>query len=243
MKKPSAKKSTIADKCRLTPHCIAVIAIIVFLTSTVLTILVCQFRPAELPTPTLSGDKKSILSGHKVLLTIDDDAIFNFFQTENQPCSASGSQHSQPYCTNKTVFKAQTNFEAIMPSPNKKVIGFSVQTDVIQGDTSVGVLYPYRNSPQKVHMITDLYLGNKFISFSPSGTSFVYVNGCWEGMCGLTIKNTETLANEATINNDQPLDTREYDTYFIRWLTDNKVEYRLISVTNPAASKTEQIES
>lgn len=218
--------------------CLGAIAGAIVATTAAVVAVACLLWPTTLPVPRLSDDHKSILSGNDVLLAIDNDAIFDYFKTTNQPCSDPGTA-ATPFCTDRAVFKAQTSFEAIMPSPDKKAIGFSIQTQSLGTETAAGMFYPYRGE-HKVHMLTDLYATNVVISFSPNGASFVYVNNCWEGMCGLTIKNTDTLATEKLINNTNPIDARQEDTLFIRWLTDRKVEYRLVNLVNSAVSKTEQ---
>jgi len=178
-------------------------------------------------TPSLSADKKSIVADDKVLLTIDNDAIFNWFKTESQLCkgynlaSVSGRKM---FCENKTSFKSQTRFTSIVVSPDKMKIGFTIESDTLTPDKVAGI---FLRSTDKVHLLTNYYLGNEFISFSPSGKCFVYRGGCWEGMCSLFIKDSDTLTEKVSLNNPEHVDLRNADAEFIRWLSDNEVEYKL----------------
>jgi hypothetical protein len=187
--------------------------------------------------PYLSSDKKSIMSDNKILLSIDDDAIFNFFKTPNQPCYESGGADVvTEYCTDKAIFRSKTRFESIVVSPDKKTVGFSIETDVIMPDTAVG-LFNATQQTNNVHFFTDIYLGNVFLNFSPSGKYFVYKGKCWEAMCGLYIHNTKTLEIIKKLNSPQYVDERTQDATFIRWVTDSILEYEL---TNQSAIRTKE---
>lgn len=184
-------------------------------------------QTVQQPIPTLSSDNKSILVDGDALLSIDDDAIFNWFKTESQLCDGdnrTSTPDRKAFCENKASFKNITRFASIIVSPDKMKIGFSVESDTLSPDKVVGI---FLRSMNKVNMLTNYYLGNKFISFSPSGTYFVYQGNCWEGLCGLFIKGSETLAEMMSVNNPEYLDLRTADAEFIQWLSDNQVEYKL----------------
>ena len=177
--------------------------------------------------PSLSSDKKSIVADGKVLLAIDNDTIFNWFKTDSQLCDGynlTSTPDRKTFCENKTSFKNETRFASIVVSPDKMKIGFTIESDTLSPDKVAGV---FLRSTNKVNLLTNYYLGNEFISFSPSGTNFVYQGGCFEVMCGLFIKNSETLANKASLNNPEFADTRGQNATFVKWISDNKVEYKL----------------
>ena len=178
-------------------------------------------------TPALSSDKKSIAVDGKVLLAIDNDTFLNWFKTESQLCdqyNITTTADRKSFCENKTSFKNQTRFASIVVSPDKMKIGFTIESDTLSPDKVVGI---YSRSTNKVNLLTSYYLGNEFISFSPRGTNFVYQGGCFDGMCGLFIKNSETLANKASLNNPEFADARGQNATFVRWISDNQVEYKL----------------
>jgi hypothetical protein len=187
-------------------------------------------EPADTPvsgTPSLSADKKSIVADGQVLLAIDDDAIFNWFKTESQLCEGynlTSTPDRKMFCEDETYFKSQTRFASIVVSPDKMKIGFSIESDALSPDNVVGI---FLRSTNKVNLLTDYYLGNEFINFSPNGTNFIYQGRCWEGQCGLFIKNSETLAEEASLNNPEFLDARGQQATFVRWISDNQIEYKL----------------
>jgi len=175
-------------------------------------------------TPTLSADRKSIVANGKVLLAIDDDVIFNFFKTESQLCDVyniTSTPDRKMFCENKATFKGKTRFTSIVSSPDKMKIGFTIEGDTLSLDKVAGIFYPSR-STNKVHFLTNYYLGNEFISFSPNGTNFVYVGGCFEGYCGLSVKNSETLADKISFGGG---DSAVKYT-FVRWISDKEIEYK-----------------
>lgn len=133
----------------------------------------------------LSADKKTIISDEKVLLGIDDDTIFNFFKTKSQLCdeyNITTTPDRKMFCENKITFKKETRFKSIVVSPDGKKVGFTIESDTLSPDTVVGIFYPY-NTTNKVNFLSNYYLGNEFLSFSPSGANFVYSSGCWEAAC------------------------------------------------------------
>lgn len=178
-------------------------------------------------TPSLSADKKDIIVNGSVLLSIDNDAIFNWFKTESQLCDGynlTSTPDRKAFCENRSSFKNQTRFASIVISPDKMKIGFTIESDTLSPDKVVGI---FLRSANKVNLLTNYYLGNEFISFSPSGKYFVYQGNCWEGLCGLFIKDSETLTEKASLNNPEYVDFRSADAEFVRWLSDNQVEYKL----------------
>ena len=180
--------------------------------------------PTASATPSLSADRKSIVANGKVLLVIDDDAIFNFFKTESQLCGGynlTSTPDRKTFCENKATFKSKTRFTSIVSSPDKMKIGFTIESDTLSPDKVAGIFYPSR-STNKVHFLTNYYLGNEFISFSPNGINFVYVGGCFEGYCGLSVKNSETLADKISFGGG---DSGVKYT-FVRWISDKEIEYK-----------------
>lgn len=180
-------------------------------------------------TPSLSGDRKSIVAGGQVLLVIDDDAIVNFFKTKSGLCdeyNMTTTPDRRLFCENKAIFKSKTRFTSILSSSDNTKIGFAIESNTLSPDKVVGMFYPSR-STDKIRFLTNYYLGNEFISFSPNGTHFVYRGSCWEAMCGLFVKDSETLAEKINLNNPEYVDVRNVDAEFVKWISDNEVEYKL----------------
>lgn len=186
--------------------------------------------PADTPlsgAPSLSTDKKSLVADSEILLAIDNDTIFNWFKTESQLCdeyNLTSTPDRKTFCENKSTFKEQTRFASVAISPDEMKIGFTIESNTLSPDKVAGI---FLRSTNKVTLLTNYYLGNEFISFSPSGTNFIYQGGCFEGMCGLFIKSSETLANKASLNNPEYADSRIQNTSFVRWISDNQVEYKI----------------
>ncbi len=184
--------------------------------------------PAAVPvTPFLSTDKKSISTDSKILLVIDNDTIFNWFKTKSQLCDGynlTSSPDRKMFCENKTSFKSQTRFTSIVISPDKMKIGFTIESDTLSPDKVVGVFSLSTNS---VNLLGSYYLGNEFISFSPNGINFVYKGDCFEGMCGLYVKNSETLTDKTSLSDSEFADARTRTATFVKWLSDNEIEYKL----------------
>lgn len=98
-------------------------------------------------------------------------------------------------------------------------IGFTIESDALSPDKVAGI---FLRSANKVNLLTSYYLGNKFISFSPSGTNFAFSSYCVENYCGFTIKNSETLSDEISFGN-----TRDHgDFRFVEWVSDREIEYK-----------------
>lgn len=180
-----------------------------------------------LGTPSLSADKKNVIADGKVLLAIDNDTIFNWFKTKSQLCDGdnlTSTPDRKTFCENKTSFKSQTRFASIIVSPDKMKIGFTIESDTLSPDKVVGI---FSRSTNAVDLLGSYYLGTEFIGFSPNGTNFIYQGGCFERMCGLYVKNSETLADKASLSDSEFGDARTRTATFVRWISDNEVEYKL----------------
>ncbi len=181
--------------------------------------------PANTPVsnvPSLSADKKSVVADGKVLLAVDNDTIFNWFKTESQLCDGynlTSTPDRKMFCENKTSFESQTRFASIVVSIDKMKIGFTIESDTLSPDKVAGI---FLRSTNKVQILTNYYLGNEFISFSPSGTNFVFSGYCFENYCGFTIKNSYTLADKISFGN-----TPDHSDYrFVKWISDKEIEYK-----------------
>lgn len=183
--------------------------------------------PVALTSPTLSADHKNILDGGKILLTIDDDAIFNYFKTSLK-------------IEDRELFNTKTRFKSIVVSQDKLKIGFTIENDTLMPDTIAGIFYSSR-SINKINLLTNYYIGNEFISFSPSGANLMYKSGCFEGMCVLYIKDSETLASKVDLSDSEYADMRTKDVKFVRWISDNEVEYKLGTELKRASFETKSV--
>ncbi len=182
-------------------------------------------KKTELTTITLSGDKKSIISNGKALLSVDDDYIFNWFKNESQLCDSPNIETApdrRSFCQDKVYFKKLTHFSSISISPNKEKIGFTIVSDTLSPDSVVGIFSKNANT---VNILTNYYLGNEFISFSPDGNSFVYKGGCWEAICVFYIKDSETMKDK--IDFIPKYEDMRGNYVFIRWLSKNSFEYKV----------------
>lgn len=185
-------------------------------------------NPAPVPgVPSLSADKKDIIADGKILLSVDNDAIFDFFKINSQLCNEdniSTTADRRMFCEKIETFKRETRFASIVPSKDNMKIGFSIESDTLSPDKVLGIFYPYREA-NKVNFLTNYYLGNEFINFSPNGTNFVYKSGCWEAICAFYIKDSETLADKIDFIPKEADMRGNYQ--FIRWISDGEVEYTL----------------
>ncbi len=175
----------------------------------------------------LSEDKKNIIAEGVTLLTIEDNAIFSFFKDKSGLCDEINidTVDEKTFCENKEIFKSKTRFTSIILSTDKTKIGFTIESDQLSPDKVAGIFYPNRVT-DKIYFLTSYYLGNEFISFSPSGINFVYRNGCFEGYCGLYIKNSETLEAKISFSSG---DGGIQNFQFVRWISDNEFEYKINS--------------
>jgi len=175
--------------------------------------------------PSLSADKKSLVADGKVLLTIDNETIFNWFKTESQLCDGynlTSTTDRKMFCENITSFKNLTRFASIVVAPDKMKIGFTIESDTLFPDKVVGI---FLRSTNKVYILTNYYLGNEFIGFSPSGKNFVYRGACFEGDCGFFIKDSDTLDVKGDFHGTYLDSGINYS--FVRWISDNEADYKL----------------
>jgi hypothetical protein len=181
-------------------------------------------RPTPRPVAVVSTDRKSVSDG-QIVLAIDNDQIVEWFRTQSQLCD--GNINSTPdrrsFCTDKATFRDRTHFVSAVPTPDGMTIGFTIGSDTLAPDAVAGI---YQRSTGAVRFLTSYYLGNQFISFSPSGANFIYQGGCYEAKCGLFIRDTVTLVERARLNELVGGERRQNAT-FVRWVSDNEVEYRL----------------
>lgn len=178
-------------------------------------------------TVSLAADKKSINLGTRVLLPIDAATIVTWFRTNSQLCDAANIASTPGrtmFCQSSAAFKSETRFASIVTSPDAMNIGFTIESDTLSPDTVVGI---FSRSTNTTTILSTYYLGNTFIGFSPNGTNFVHTGGCFEGMCGLYVQDTQTLASKARINDPASTDARERTATFVRWISDTQIEYRL----------------
>ena len=178
----------------------------------------------------LSEDSKSIIADGEVVLDVGDKRIFTWFQNDTW-CGSDEYEYSpdtsNPFCEDILFFRDQTKFYSIVVSPDATKIGFTLETDEILGDRVAGI---FSRTTDEINFLTHYYLGNEFISFSPSGIYFVYRNSCFEGRCNHTIRNSETLTEEIVLPDARFPDETEFPeeksgTVFSRWLSDTEVEY------------------
>ncbi len=177
-------------------------------------------------TVALSGDGKSVLVGGRVALAIDDDQIVEWFRSKSQLCD----QHNmtttpgrRTFCENKASFRDQTRFASVVGSPDGIQIGLTIESATLSPDTVAGI---FLRSTGTVRFLTSYYLDNRFIGFSPTGANFIYQGGCFEAKCGLFIVDSKTLAEIASLNKPDGGE-RQQNATFVRWISDNEVEYRL----------------
>ena len=195
---------------------LALIAIIAFV----------SYSKKPVTLPSLSEDGKSIIHSTKVLLSIEDPAIFSFFQkAETGMCDSSNITNTATraaFCTDPLVFKQKTKFTKLVHSVSGTDFGFVVETTELSPDTVVGIVTK-TESGNKVTLLTNYYLGNDFLGFSPSGSKFAYKERCWEAVCGFTIKDTATLRTMREFGNPET----DPATTFTRWINDSSIEYVL----------------
>ncbi|MCH8518706.1 hypothetical protein LAT59_03010 [Candidatus Gracilibacteria bacterium] len=179
------------------------------------------------PNISLSEDNKNIMLGESVLLGINDIRLMNMFREESQLCdefNIESSMEWREFCEDREVFVSQTSFASIDISPDNTKVGFTLESDVLIPDTLVGF---FSLSDNEINFLSNYYLGNEFISFSPNGAYFIYRGFCWEAKCGLSVRDSETLEEVGSINNPEYIDMRQEDVQFLRWISDNEIEYEL----------------
>lgn len=169
----------------------------------------------------LSENKKDIIENGKVVLSIDDENIFDFFKNIDL-CDQNNIESRVQFCTNKEEFKKQTFFKEIFFTKDNDAIGFTVESDTLLPDSAVGI---YVNGSTK--MLTNYYLGNEFLGFSVEGKYFAVQNKCFEAKCGIDIYDVDTLNIVQKINDTTSLDARDKDVIFISWEEGNILRYKL----------------
>jgi len=174
----------------------------------------------------LSANKKAIVAGKQLLLEVNHTKIMNYFKAEGQLCDTYylNQPERKAFCTNKKMFKQKTQFNTIDVSTNQTAIGFSLTAEVMSPDALVGIIYPERKE-DLIHFLSNYYLGNEFLGFAPDGKHFIYQHNCWEGLCGLTVKNTATLQTVLEINNPEGVDERTDKTVFEKWIDSQTISY------------------
>ncbi len=183
--------------------------------------------PAVTGTPVVSPDGTRIVAGGETILPVNHASIVDWFRNESQLCdgaNATSTPDRAAFCTDTGSFTRLTRFSSVAVSADGQSVGFTVTSDTLTPDAVAGI---FSRRTDTVTMLTDYYLGNGFVGFSPGGTYFIYRSGCFEGMCGLTVKNTDTLITVAGINMPEYADSRAQDAGFVRWVSDSEIEYRL----------------
>ncbi|MCA9385388.1 hypothetical protein KC717_01940 [Candidatus Dojkabacteria bacterium] len=175
----------------------------------------------------LSQNSTKIYKGREELLSIDNGVIYNFFASEVIRCQDYFLSHSPmqlEICQNENSFQEYARFREIIVSPDQKLIGFEIQSDLLESDSVVGVLDLSLQNPDPV-LLTNYYLGNEFLAFSPTGKYFIYQGECWEGNCGLYIYDSNTFEEVSAINHFEYQDMRQSNAEFVRWISDSEIEY------------------
>jgi hypothetical protein len=184
-------------------------------------------RSASGSAPVLSADKKFVMVDKRVILSVDDAIIFNWFKTSSQLCDGdniTSVPDRKAFCENKTDFLKSTRFAYIVLSPDNAKIGFAIESDTLAPDKVIGVFSRVTGS---ITLVGGYYLGNEFIGFSPKSTNFVYKSGCFEGKCALSVSDVQTFVKKASVSDSISADARTKDVTFVKWLTENSLEYKL----------------
>lgn len=175
----------------------------------------------------VSEDGKIIMRNDVPLLAIDDMRLMNMFREESQLCdefNITSSDERRAFCEEREAFVSQTSFTSIAVSPDMNEIWFKLESEAMIPDALVGFLSV---SSGEIIFLSNFYLWNELIGFSPSGTYFAYRGMCWEAKCGVSIRDSETLEEVWSINNPEYIDMRQDDMQFIRWISDSEVEYEI----------------
>lgn len=175
-------------------------------------------------TPELSPDGKSITINDSTVLHIEDETILSYFKNQSTGLCDEYNIHNTPtrtsFCTDAEAFADSVSFTKIAPSATGGKIGFVIASKELAPDTAVGIFYP-QNTTYKVHLLTNYYLGNDFIGFSPDDSYFVTKDSCFEGICGFSIYNAATRSKIRHFGNpeSEPANT------FLRWETNDSFTY------------------
>ena len=175
----------------------------------------------------LSEDWSTLLKNSEGVFSSWDERIFEWFQNESQLCSElnrSSSEDRELFCDDINFFASQTRFRTVEISANNSVLGFTIETETLEPDSVVGV-YNFRED--ELRFLTNYYLGNEFLSFSPSGEYFVYQWFCFEAKCWLIVWETSSLEDIHDINMPEYIDMRQLDATFISWSDQREIEFML----------------
>ncbi|QQR83576.1 hypothetical protein IPJ72_07415 [Candidatus Peregrinibacteria bacterium] len=184
----------------------------------------CQ-KPTMPAKESALNDRQVIALNGKIALTVEHPDIVHYFQSSFL-CDDSNRMNHQDFCGDVSTLIERIYFETVMISPNQKVIGFAIGSSELEPDTAVGI-YQMESEQSPLTFLTPYYLGNQFIGFSPSGTYFAYQADCFEGYCGLYVRQSDTLATRDTINSAEYADERTKKVVFSRWISDTEIEYWL----------------
>lgn len=177
--------------------------------------------------PGLTADRKAIAQNGQTVLAIDNDQIVQWFRTQSQLCdwrNIDTRADRRSFCTDVAAFRDKTRFTTAVSSPDGMSLGFTVESDTLAFFTVAGF---YARSSGKVSFLTDYYDGHEFLSFSPTGRSFVYTNICFEANCALYVRDTATLAEMIRVNGPPGDEVGRQNATFLRWLSDSQIEYKL----------------
>ncbi|MES2224859.1 MAG: hypothetical protein V4478_02635 [Patescibacteria group bacterium] len=181
----------------------------------------------------LSADQKSIAI-RSSMLEIDSPAIIAFLRDPKTGLCDAANIHNTPtrtaFCSDTAALRESIHFLSVASSPGGNAIAFTIATNELSPDTAIGMYFP-KNTTYKVHFLTNYYLGNAIISFSPSGTYFAYAGNCFEGVCSFAVVETNTLKTVREFSNPetQPAST------FVRWIDNKTIEYKEGGTTKRAA--------
>ena len=175
----------------------------------------------------LSIDGNALLRNSEVVFDLWDERIFSWFQDESQLCdefNRTSSEQREMFCSDRDFFKTQVRFRTAELSRDASTLGFTLESDTLEPDSVVAI---YDISRDELIFLTNYYLGNEFLSFSPSGEHFVYQWFCFEAKCWLIVWETSSLEDIREINMPEYIDMRQLDATFISWSDQRKIEFML----------------
>ena len=183
-------------------------------------------RP-PLVNPLIAEDKKSIVSDGQVLVTIDNDVIFDLFKTGRTIFDniIRGDIVDKMSDENKTSFKNKVRFVSIVVSSDKMKIGFIIENDFVPQFKVAGIFSLFTN---RIYLFPNNYPGNESINFSPNGENFLYQSDCFSltGGC-IVVSNLDTYTEKIDFNNPDYVYFKIENAEFIRWISNNEIEYKL----------------
>lgn len=176
--------------------------------------------------PALTADRKAIAQRGQTVLAIDNDPIVQWFRTQSQLCDSNNvgtTADRRSFCTDVATFRDKTRFATAVSSPDGMSLGFTIKSDTKTGS----VAGFYDRSSGKVSFLTSYDLANEFLSFSPTGSRFVYTNICFEANCALYVRDSATLAEMIRVNGPPGDEVGRQNATFLRWLSASQIEYKL----------------